>query len=471
MSHIQPLSPAVKKFLPSLTALAIFMQSLDGTILNTALPAIAADLNRSPLAMHPVIVSYMLTLALLIPVSGWLSDKFGTKYIFCAAVIIFTVGSLCCAFAGTLQQLVLSRILQATGGAMMVPVARLALLYTYPKRLLLKVINYATVPGLIGPIVGPSLGGWLVEFASWHWIFLINIPIGMVALWMATFAIPNHKGSVGKFDYVGFILFGGAITVATLAMETGSDTKVQFSTIALLAGSTAGLIFLYIQHAKRYPRPLINLQLFKIRTLKIGLIGNLVTRLGIGGIPLFLPLMLQVGLGYPASVAGVMLMPMAIAKVVTKSMIVPIVRRFGYKRLLISNTIILGIIIGTISLVTADTPLIFLILLLIVFGAFSSVQFTCMNTISIADLENADSSEGNSLIAVTQQLSISLGISIGSFVLLLMSNWSFLEQKGKVFPFKGTFLVLGILTVLSSLIFAQLRPDDGNRLSGTRRVH
>lgn len=470
MQETRAISPAVKKYLPSLTAMAIFMQSLDGTILNTALPAIAADLNRSPIAMQPVIVSYLLTLVLLIPVSGWLADKFGTRNVFCTAVIIFTLGSFCCAISSTLLELVLSRVFQAVGGSMMVPVARLALLYTYPKRLLLKVINFATVPGMVGPIVGPSLGGWLVEFASWHWIFLINIPIGCVAVWIATFAIPDHKGNVGKFDFKGFILFGSAITLGTLVLELGIDRTVRYSVMALLLIITLTLIVMYVRHAKRYEKPLINLSLIKIRTLKIGLIGNLVTRLGIGGIPLFLPLMLQVGLGYPASIAGAMLMPMAIANVATKPFIVRIVKRFGYKTILITNTIALGLMISILSLISTNTSPGFIMLLLAVFGTISSIQFTAMNTISIADLENETSSEGNSLIAVTQQLSISFGISVGSFVLLLMSNWSFLQQQGPVFPFKGTFLVLGMITVLSSLVFAQLRPDDGSRLSGNKKV-
>lgn len=462
--------PSVRKYLPAVTACAIFMQSLDSTILNTALPSIAVDLGRSPIAMQPIIVAYVLTLALLIPVSGWLADKLGTKNIFCTAIVIFTVGSLFCALSNSLEQLVLSRIVQAIGGAMMVPVARLAMLYTYPKKILLQVLNYATVPGMVGPIVGPSLGGWIVEIASWEWIFLINLPIGAVTLWMATFAIPNHKVPVGKFDYTGFILFGSAITIATLAMELGIDHQVKYSIIASLVIATILLIYLYVKHAKRVPKPLINLQLFQVRTLKIGLMGNLVTRLGIGGIPLFLPLMLQVGLGYQASKAGLMLMPMAIANVLAKSFIVPIVRSLGYKTVLITNTIALGVIICVLSFITESTPYYFVLVLLAVFGAISSIQFTSMNTISIADLDSTNSSEGNSLVSVTQQLSMSLGISVGSFILLLMTNWKFVASKGIVYPFKATFLVLGLITILSSLVFTQLRDNDGSQLSGNRNV-
>src|SRR5690606_31264491 len=221
------LSARTKSYLPWIAALAFFMQSLDGTILNTVLPSIAKDLGYSPLSMQSVIVSYTLTLALLVPLSGWLSDRFGTKNIFSIAVGLFTLGSLCCAFSNDLQQLIFSRILQGIGGSMMVPVARLTILYTYPKKLLLKVMNFIIIPGLIGPLIGPSLGGWIVELASWHWIFLINIPIGVAGIWLANYAMPNIKQKVGLFDTLGFILFSGALTLLTLSMEIGSVGQIN----------------------------------------------------------------------------------------------------------------------------------------------------------------------------------------------------------------------------------------------------
>lgn len=454
-----------RKFLPWIAALAFFMQSLDGTILNTALPAIAKDLNHPALDMQSVIISYTLTLAVLIPVSGWLSDKFGTKTTFTLAVALFTIGSLCCSLSGELTQLVFSRILQGVGGAMMVPVARLTILYAYPKKLLLRVLNFVIIPGMVGPLLGPSLGGFIVDFASWHWIFLINIPIGIIGILMAAYAMPNFKRKTGLFDFLGFLLFSGALTLITLALEIGNGGK---GNIVYLIGfvTLAGLlVFAYIQHALRDKNPLINLGLFKIRTLRIGLIGSLSTRLGIGGFPLLLPLMLQVGLGYPAAISGLMLVPSAAANLFTKTLVTRIVKKLGYRKTLVSNTLLLAIIISLFSLANQNTPLYMLIPLLLLYGAVSSVQFSSMNTISVADLDKNTSSEGNSMIAVTQQLSISFGISITSFLLNLMHN---IPSQSKIITFKHTFIILGIITALSSLVFTRLRKTDGDNLSGHR---
>jgi EmrB/QacA subfamily drug resistance transporter len=464
MNEERIINQKIKSFLPWIAALAFFMQALDGTILNTALPSIARDLGYPPLAMQSVIVSYTLTLALLIPLSGWLSDRFGTRVIFIVAVALFTIGSLCCAISSNLPQLLLSRILQGIGGSMMVPVARLTVLYVYPKKFILRVMNFITIPGLVGPVIGPSLGGWLVELASWHWIFLINIPIGILGIWLAYYAMPNIKKMVGLFDTLGFILFSGALSIFTLCMEIGSTGKVDslylflFFVIALL------LIVLYIFHAQRVNNPLINLKLFKIRTLKIGLIGNLVTRLGIGGMPLMLPLMFQVGFGYSAATAGMILIPSALANLISKPLVVPLIKRFGHKRTLLTNTMALALIISLFALPNADTPLIYLMPLLLLYGMISSVQFTTMNTISIADLDASNSSSGNSVIAVMQQLSISFGISISALLLLNMQHIQ--PDVGNAVAFKYTFIALGIITAISSLIFTTLKATDGSQLSG-----
>jgi len=454
-----------RTYLPWIAAIAFFMQSLDGTILNTALPAIAKDLNHSPLEMHSVLISYILTLALLIPLSGWLADKLGTRITFIIALVVFTLGSLCCALSQDLTQLILSRILQGIGGAMMVPVARLTILYAYPKKLLLKVLNFVIIPGMIGPLVGPSLGGFIVDFASWHWIFLINIPIGILGVVMAYYAMPNFKRETGFFDIIGFLFFSGALILITLALEMGNEesgSTLYIFTSLLIA---AAFIFFYIQHAKRSNNPLINLDLFKIRTLRVGLIGSLSTRLGIGGFPLLLPLMLQVGFGYSAVVSGLMLIPSAAANLFTKPLITRIVKKFGYKKTLVSNTLILSLIITLFAFPGQHTSIYFLIPLLLIYGMASSIQFSSMNTISVADLDRNSSSEGNSMIAVTQQLSVSFGISIASFLLNIFHD---IPCEVAITPFRYTFVILGIITALSSLVFIRLHKTDGDNLSGHR---
>lgn len=454
-----------ERYLPLVTAVAMFMQSLDGTILNTSLPSIAVDMNYSPLEMQSVIVSYTLTLALFIPLSGWLSDKFGTKKMFILAVFLFTLGSLFCALSIDLLTLNLSRILQAIGGSMMVPIARLAILYQYPRNQLLKIMNYITIPGLLGPVIGPSLGGFLSDNFSWHWIFLVNLPVGILGMILAWKIMPNYKNTVGKFDVLGLVYFSLALVFITLAMELSSVGINHYSLILALV-FFAGLLFvLYYKHFKRTNKPIINLNLFKIRTLRIGLIGSLITRFGISGLPFLLPLMMQVGFGFSASKAGIMLLPSALTTIAVKPWIVKIVKYFGYRKVLISNTLFLAAIIFVFSFMQKDTPLMYYILLMIAYGAFTSIQMTAMNTISLSDLNDDQASGGNSLLAIMQQLSISFGISIAALVLAFFKDQMDFYRGDLVTAFHLTLITLAVLTAISSLTFTKLKRNDGQKLS------
>ncbi len=328
--------------LPWLAAIAMFMQSLDTTILNTALPVMAKDLNHSPLAMQAVVVSYALTLALLIPLSGWFSDRYGTRYIFMLAVLLFTAGSLCCALSGSYIELVLSRVLQATGGSMMVPVARLALIYAYPKNRLLRVINFITVPGLAGLLIGPLLGGWLVDIASWHWIFLINIPVGIAGICMAFKVMPNFTRESGKLDVIGFVMFSAALISLSFFLEARGSLSFSFIQSLIILAVAVVLGVSYVFYSRIIPNPVVDLKLFRIRTLRVGLEGNLLTRLAIGSMPFLLPQMLQLAFGYSPTRSGIIMMVSAISTITAKSMVVPLVKRLGYKKILILNTALLG---------------------------------------------------------------------------------------------------------------------------------
>lgn len=460
--------PRIQKYLPWLGALAIFMQALDGTILNTGLPSIAKSLGESPLEMQSVIVSYTLTVALLIPLSGWLADRFGTKRIFILAVALFTLGSLFCSLSRNLDELILSRIFQAIGGSMMVPVARLTLIYAYPKDQLLKVINFITIPALIGPMLGPTAGGFLVEKLSWHWIFLINLPVGIIAVIVARSIIPNFTNKVGKFDLWGWVLLSGGLTSLTLVIERWNAPEMAVWQLVSLFVLSVGFIVGYVYHARRAIAPIIALSLFKITTLRVGLIGNLITRFGIGGMPLMVPLLLQVGFGYSAFYAGLMMIPQALSNLISRNFVIPIVKRFGYRKTLVANTVCLGLLISMFFFITKNTPFWVIIVLMALNGAFNAVQFTSMNTISLADLDNETSSEGNSLLSVTQQLAISLGISISAMFLLMFQNSSMGASGDSIAVFRYTFLVMGLLTMLSSFIFLQFDRDAGANLSGKR---
>ncbi|HIB1434449.1 TPA: multidrug transporter subunit MdtD [Salmonella enterica subsp. enterica serovar Muenchen] len=450
--------------LPWIAAMAFFMQALDATILNTALPAIAHSLNRSPLAMQSAIISYTLTVAMLIPVSGWLADRFGTRRVFMVAVSLFTLGSLACALSSSLSELVIFRVVQGVGGAMMMPVARLALLRAYPRSELLPVLNFVTMPGLVGPILGPVLGGVLVtwaSWASWHWIFLINIPIGVAGILYARKYMPNFTTPRRKFDMTGFFLFGLSLVLFSSGMELFGEKIVATWIASAIIFCSIVLLLAYIRHARRHPTPLISLSLFKTRTFSVGIAGNLATRLGTGCVPFLMPLMLQVGFGYPALIAGCMMAPTALGSIIAKSTVTQVLRRLGYRKTLVGITVFIGLMIAQFSFQSPAMPIWMLVLPLFILGMAMSTQFTAMNTITLADLTDDNASSGNSVLAVTQQLSISLGVAISAAVLRIYEGFA---GTSTVEQFHYTFITMGAITIVSALMFMLLRAKDGNNL-------
>lgn len=447
--------------LPWIAAMAFFMQALDATILNTALPAIAQSLNRSPLAMQSAIISYTLTVAMLIPVSGWLADRFGTRKVFMTAVSLFTLGSLACALSSSLGELVVFRIIQGIGGAMMMPVARLALLRAYPRSELLPVLNFVTMPGLVGPILGPMLGGVLVTWASWHWIFLINIPIGVAGLFYARKYMPDFTTPRRKFDMSGFVLFGLSLVLFSSGMELFGEKLVASWLALTIIVCGILLMFAYIRHARRHPSPLISLPMFKTRTFSVGIAGNIASRLGTGCVPFLMPLMLQVGFGYPALIAGCMMAPTAVGSILAKSVVTQVLRRLGYRTTLVGITVFIGLMIAQFSLQSPGMTIWMLLVPLFVLGMAMSTQFTAMNTITLADLTDENASSGNSMLAVTQQLSISLGVAVSAAVLRFYEGF---ENANTIEQFHYTFITMGGITLVSSLVFMLLRPKDGRNL-------
>ncbi|ADO50628.1 multidrug transporter subunit MdtD [[Enterobacter] lignolyticus] len=447
--------------LPWIAAMAFFMQALDATILNTALPAIAQSLNRSPLAMQSAIISYTLTVAMLIPVSGWLADRFGTRRVFMVAVSLFTLGSLACALSNSLLELVVFRVIQGIGGAMMMPVARLALLRAYPRSELLPVLNFVTMPGLVGPILGPVLGGILVTWATWHWIFLINIPIGVAGLIYARKYMPNFTTPRRRFDTTGFLLFGLSLVLFSSGVELFGEKIVSTWLALAIVAISLTLLAAYIFHARRHPTPLIALPLFRTRTFSVGIAGNLATRLGTGCVPFLMPLMLQVGFGYPAIIAGCMMAPTAVGSIIAKSTVTQVLNWFGYRKTLVGITLFIGLMIAQFSLQTPSMPVWMLILPLFVLGMAMSTQFTSMNTITLADLTDENASSGNSVLAVTQQLSISLGVAISAAVLRFYEG---IDGTNTVEQFHYTFITMGAITIVSAVMFMLLKPKDGRNM-------
>ncbi len=334
---------AVSPMLRWIVAVAFFMQMLDGTIMNTALPGIAQDLMVPPLSMQSAVIAYMLTTALFIPASGWLADRFGTQRVFILAVFLFSLGSLLCAASQSLNILVLSRVVQGLGGALMVPVGRLVIVRAYPRKDLVRILSFVTIPGLIGPLVGPMAGGFLVEYASWHWIFLINIPVGVVGIFLAWRCMPNLTGTnLWKFDFPGFLLFGLSMVLVTFSMEGLGELHLPKVQVTLLC--TLGLMLLgfYWLRALRVEHPLFEPRIFRVRSFAVGIIGNLFARLGSGGVPFLMPLFLQLGLDFSPFFAGVTMIPTALAGIVGKGIINKLVEKMGFRAFLTVNTLMVG---------------------------------------------------------------------------------------------------------------------------------
>lgn len=462
MSEVISQPNSIKKVLPLILATAIFMQMLDSTILNTSLPSIAKDLQESPLNMQNAIISYVLTLAVFMPASGFLADRFGTKKVFIFSLVLFSLGSLFCALSQNLTHLVISRVVQGVGGSLMTPVGKLALIKTFDKNELLKAMNFAIIPALIGPVLGPLVGGYMVDYLSWHWIFLINIPIGILGIVLGLKFMPNYTSKDVDFDLKGFLIFAAASLLLSISLELFGDMQ---NTTPVLVVFILGFLFMYYyyRHAKRDDSPIFPLNLFQVRTFRVGIIGNLATRLGISAVPLLLPLMIQIAYKQSAVTSGWIIAPMAITAMFGKSYVIKILDKFGYRQTLMTNTFIIGTLICLLAIPNINTSLYWFIPIISVLGFFNSIQFTSMNTISIADLRNFQTSSGNSLLSVNQQLASGFGIAFGLIVLKIFENTDLIN--GEIHnAFRYTFLTVGILTIISGLVFRRLHISDGKNM-------
>ncbi|KAB0662403.1 EmrB/QacA family drug resistance transporter [Burkholderia diffusa] len=444
-----------------LVAAGFFMQTLDTTIVNTALPGMARSLGEAPLHMQSVVIAYSLTMALMIPISGCLADRFGTRRVFFSAIVIFTLGSLLCANAQTLWQLVLFRVVQGAGGAMLLPIGRLAVIRSFSRERYLPALTFIAIPGLVGPLVGPMLGGWLTEAASWHWIFLINVPIGVLGCAATAIYMPGEPlPTAGRFDVPGYLMLAVSMLSITLALDGVAEFGLTHRAVIGLVALTFAGIGMYCFHARRIPDPLFPLKLFDIRTFRIGLSGNVLARIGAGAMPYLLPLLLQVSLGYAPFHAGMMMLPIAAAGMACRPPAVRLITSYGYRKVLLINTLAMGLSMSCFALISPSQPAWLHVAQFAMFGAVNATQFTAMNAVTLRDLGTVGASSGNSLFSLAQMLSMSLGVTIaGALLDQFTEMFGHQTHFQTLTAFHATFACIGLVTASAALIFARLTPE------------
>jgi EmrB/QacA subfamily drug resistance transporter len=449
-----------------IVACALFMENLDSTIISTALPSIAHALSEDPVRLNLAITSYLLSLAVFIPASGWFADRFGARTVFRTAIVVFTLGSIGCGFSHSLWQLVGTRILQGMGGAMMVPVGRLVMMRAVPKSDLVRAMTYLTVPALLGPVTGPVLGGFIVTYFSWRWIFFINIPMGILGIVLASIFIDNiREPESHPLDWRGFILCGLGLAGVVFGFETtGRGALPSGMVIALLAGG-AVLLLLYVLHARRHPHPLVDLSLFKIPTYFAGVVGGSFFRIGVGAMPFLTPLLFQLGFGMSALQSGLLTFAGAMGAMLMKTTAAPIIRTFGFRHVLIGNALIASGFLYALALFRPWTPHLMIFGVLLFGGFFRSLQFTSVNTLAYADVPNARMSRATSLQSMGQQLAMSIGVGAGALALHLTQVFHGASALSAE-DFVPAFLAVGTISICCLFFFINLSPYAGAEVSG-----
>jgi EmrB/QacA subfamily drug resistance transporter len=455
-----------ERLVPLIVAVALFMENMDSTVIATSLPAIAADIGSNPLALKLAVTTYLLALAIFIPASGWTADRFGARVIFRAAIAVFLVGSIGCALAHSLEHFVVARFLQGMGGAMMAPVGRLVLVRSVDKRRLVEAMTWLTMPALIGPLLGPPLGGFITTYFSWHWIFIINIPIGLVGLVLVTRYIENIRAEVREpFDATGTVLAG--IGIGGLAFGLTAVGLKNFLPLSVLIAMIVGgamFIGLYVLHARRTPAPVMDLSLFRLPSFRAGVAGGFMFRVGAGALPFLLPLMLQVGFHKTPFQSGLITFATAVGAMSMKTAIPTLLRRFGYRNVLSYNAVIASVMVAACALFTSTTPVLVMIVVLFAGGFFRSLQFTSAMTIGFAEVEPARMSRATSLAAVAQQLSVSTGVALGALAVETVVSFRHETTIGES-DFAPAFMLVGGIAALSTFMFARMPANAGDELT------
>lgn len=454
-----------KNIILFIVSFAMFMEAVDTTIINTAIPVMAQSLNVNPVDLKLALISYLLSLAIFIPISGWIADKFGIKNVFITAVCIFTLSSIWCGFTNTLSELICARIAQGLGGSLTMPLGRLIILRTCERHELINKMSIVVMVASLGLMLGPLLGGVITYHFSWRWIFWVNIPVGILAVGLASKLLPYMPPrAVPPLDKLGFVLFGCGLATLTFSLSMASESHVtimQFMTTFFIALLLLGG---YIKHSYKRPHPIVKVELLRTRTFCISILGNLLARLSFGGVPFLLPLLLQIGLGYSPSLAGLLLAPIAVGVFLVKPMSFYILRFFGYRNLLILNTLLVSISLWSFFSINEHTSVYGIAFLTFIYGFFIALQYTGINSLAYANIHENNMSAATSIMSTIQQLAQSFGVAVSA---ILISLFTYLYSANHVLSvqiFHDTFLMLGIFTFLSGIIFTFLKKEDGLEL-------
>jgi EmrB/QacA subfamily drug resistance transporter len=459
-----------ERLIPLIVATALFMENMDSTVIATSLPAIASDIGTSPLTLKLAITSYLLSLAVFIPASGWTADRFGARMVFSLAIAVFIIGSIGCALSSSVTDFVFARILQGLGGAMMTPVGRLVLLRSIDKSALVNAMAWVTVPALVGPVIGPPLGGFVTTYFSWHWIFLINIPIGLLGIFLALRYIdPIRSEKPERFDLYGLLLAGIGLAGIAFGLSIAGLNLVPWPTVIALIAIGSMAMTLYVIHARRTHSPVLDFALLRLPTMRASIVGGFLFRLGIGALPFLLPLLMQIGFGLSPFQSGLVTFASSVGAMGMKTLAARLIRTFGFRTIMVNNALVSSVLLGACALFTAATPLLLIMIILVVGGFFRSLQFTAINTVAYADVEPEQMSRATTLVSVNQQLALSAGVAVGAFS-VETTMWLHHASQLSAVDFAPGFVVVAIISTISTYFFYQMPLDAGHQVSGRRTV-
>jgi len=450
-----------KRFIPFTISLALFMEAVDATIINTAIPAMSKSLSVDPIDLKIALISYLMSMAIFIPISGWVADKFGIKRVFMFALMVFIIASFWCGCSTHLPELILARTLQGLGGSLMTPVGRLIIARFFERHELAAIMGRVVMVAALGMMLGPVLGGYITYYFSWRWIFWVNIPFGMMTICFAFYVLIDIKPEkVPPFDKIGFILFGSGLAGLTFGFSAISESSFKHSLTFLIIGCSILLLLLYGRYARHQLHPIVNTQVFRFRTFRISALGNLFARTSFGGIPFLLPLLLQIGLGYPAQLSGLLLAPTALGILLIKPFVTRFLQTFGYKKLLMLNTFLISVMLWSFILIGRDISNYMIGTLTLLYGFLMSLQYTGMNSLAYAEILPENLSALTSIMSTIQQISQSFGVALSAFLIY------FFSKNNQLTPtvFHYTFLVLGCITLCSIFIFMRLKLTDGDQM-------